>query len=88
MLKPTSAELALVILPDGNRERLLPVAVYSYGEHKRAVALDGRKLVRVSQDDNGTYQDWQIGDGEHAEDQRDADTIAMLQLLARLQERK
>ena len=88
MLKPTSAELGLVILPDGSRERLLPVAVYAHGDRKRALALDGRQLVRVSQDDNGTYQDWMIGDGVYDEDQRDADTIAMLQLLARLQERR
>lgn len=88
MLKPTSAELGLVILPDGSPERLLPVAVYAYGSRKRALALDGRQLVRVSQDDSGTYRDWTIGDGVYDGDQRDADTIAMLQLLARLQERQ
>ena len=88
MLNARSAEFGLVVLPEGSRERKLPVAVYVTGLRKRALALDGRRLVRVSQDDDGTYHDWQIGDGDHDEDQQDADTIAMLQLLSRIEERR
>ena len=87
MFKPHSVERGLVVFPDGTPERSLPVAVSSYGPNKRAIVLDGRQLVRLSQDDSGTYRDWQIGDGVYPEDQRDADMIVLLQLFQRLRDR-
>lgn len=87
MLQITSAEFGVVVFPDDAPEQRVPMAVYVSGSNKRALALIGRRLVRVSQDDQGVYRDWKIGDGVHQEDQRDADVIAMLALLHALRER-
>jgi hypothetical protein len=88
MFKPHSVERGLVVFPDDTPERVLPTAVFACGSQKRALVLDGRRLVRLSQDDAGVYRDWQIGDGLHQEDQQDADTIVLLQLFQRMQERQ
>lgn len=88
MLKPRSIELGTVVVPEGTHGRLAPVAVIAHGSHKRAVALNGHGLIRVSQDDDGVYHDWQIGDGLYADDQRDADLIVTLLAFQRLQERQ
>ena len=87
MFKPHSIERGLVTFPDGTPARWLPVAVFIFGPQKRALVLDGRRLVRLSQDNSGVYRDWQVGDGAYAEDQHDADIITLLQLFKRTQER-